>query len=300
MCHNLFVTEKQNTNRINKIVAHAIWRSLTDGDTPEDIENADVTSERTATRLKTAKTAFENKLPMDDLSQKTGWSKEFLENKLKPWWEDYANSTYICEYGEHLDQLNDLAAMIRECIVNPQTETKHYPSHISTWIYGGQDFRLTPTTWGVLVMPYLGDEKIWDKPIPIRYLFEHLKVFKQHYDGLNNELNNLTKEFSGAAEIIKKENGQMFKQWEHFDESSIDYALENKPLKSLFLPEDVDPLDWDENYYDEILKVFRQHIPDLDKKYDMLEELLQELYDDLDKYKVKQLIKLGRCEKCNS
>ena len=203
---------------------------------------------------------------------------------------------------EHLRHLNILASRIRSSIVNPDTESRNYPSYTSTWSYGGQDWRLTTASWAMLMLPYLNDEKLWNKPIPIKYLYEHIKSspFKQHYDELNEEIYKLRTEFFSAAKKIKRKNRQMIANWDTLNDKLDSDIATFKPMHGIMLPDDVDPLLFDFPFYDDILELFKKYIADLDKRYLVLEDLLQQLYDDLDEDTIKGIIKNGTCDLCRA
>jgi hypothetical protein len=211
-----------------------------------------------------------------------------------------AGSKYVEENDLHLKKLNTLAMQIRNNIVNPHRESKNYPSYTSTWMYGGQDWRLTIASWATLMLPYLHDEKLWNKPISISYLYEHIKrsPFKQHYDELNQEINKLRKEFFVAAEKIKVINPQMFTDWDALNDDWDSYLINVKPINSLMPLDKICSSECDPQYFAEVLATFREYIVDLDNRYIVLEDLLQQVYDDLDEIEIQDVIKKGICEKC--
>jgi len=203
---------------------------------------------------------------------------------------------------QHLRHLNTLASRIRNSIVNPDTENRGYPSYTTTWIYGGQDWRLTPGAWGSMMLPYLDDEKLWSKPIPIRYLYEHLgsSPFQRHYKELNEEINKLRTEFFSAAKKIKRKNRQMIANWDTLNDKLDSDIANYKSMHGIMLPDDVEPLLFDFPFYEDMLEPFRKRIADLDKGYMILEDLLQQLYDDLDKDTIQDVIKNGECDLCRA
>jgi hypothetical protein len=71
-------------------------------------------------------------------------------------------------------------------------------------------------------------------------------------------------------------------------------------MHGIMLPDDVDPLLFDFPFYDDILELFKKYIADLDKRYLVLEDLLQQLYDDLDEDTIKGIIKNGTCDLCRA
>ena len=82
--------------------------------------------------------------------------KAWLEQNTKSVVKDdinVAGSKYVEENEAHLKKLNALLSRIKNTIVNPHTETMGHGSHISTWMYGGQDRSLTPQVWGMMMLP---------------------------------------------------------------------------------------------------------------------------------------------------
>jgi hypothetical protein len=223
----------------------------------------------------------------------------------------------------HLRYLNALFSRIKNTIVNPHTETRFYPSHTTAWMFGGQDWRLTPKAWEMLVLPLLDDETIWNKPILFRYLLEHIinSPFKQHYDELKEEISKFQEEFYDVAENIKVNNPQMVADWDALDADLRNYVVVHKPMNSL-MSLDRDDLEnyiigqkdmsidleadrvhiseIDPQYYEDLLIAFREYIVDLGNRYIVLEDLLQQLCDDLDEIEFKDIIKKGSCEKCRT
>jgi len=213
-----------------------------------------------------------------------------------------ASPKYIEENDLHLKKLNTLASRIRSSIANPDTESREYPSYKSLWMYGGQDWRLTPKAWGQVMLPYLEDEKVWNRPISIHYLFEHIKnsPFQKHYSELLEEIGKLQQEFFDTAEIIKTINPQIFADWNDLNDDLEVYGIDLKPLHNVIPPEEIEALEFDPQYYNELLRAFRENITSLDKKYDILEDFVQQLYDDLDEDIIQDIIKKGSCEKCRT
>lgn len=203
---------------------------------------------------------------------------------------------------QHLRHLNTLVSRIRNSIVNPDTESRNYPSYISTWRYGGQDWRLTISSWAMLMLPYLDDEQLWSKPIPIKYLYEHIKSspFKQHYDRLNDEIGKFKEEFFDVAKKIKEKNPQMIANWDTLNDKLDSDIANYKPMHGIMLPDDIEPLLPNFPFYADILELFKKRIVDLDKRYIVLEDLLQQLYDDLDKDTIQDVIKKGSCDLCRA
>jgi hypothetical protein len=229
--------------------------------------------------------------------------RDWLQHNTKSVVKDdinVAGSKYVEENEAHLKKLNTLAMQIRNNIVNPHTESRKYFSYTSTWMYGGQDWRLTVESWSMLMLPYLDDEKLWDKPIQIRYLYEHIKrsPFKQHYDELQEEIIKLMTEFADAAEKIKVKNPEMFDNWDGQNNDWISYILIHKPMNNPLPLDKIEPSEADPQYFEEVMATFREYIVDLDKRYDFLEDILQQLYDDLDEIEIQDVIKKGMCEKC--
>jgi acyl carrier protein phosphodiesterase len=211
-----------------------------------------------------------------------------------------AGPKYVEENELHLKKLNTLAMQIRNNIVNPHTESRQYSSYTSTWMYGGQDWRLTVESWLMLMLPYLDDEKLWSKPISINYLYEHIKSshFQRHYNELRDEIMKFKTEFYDAAEKIKVKNPEMFEEWETLNDDWISYISLHKPMNSPMPFDKIQPSEGDPQYFVEVLATFREYIADLDNRYDFLEDLLQQLYDDLDEIEIQDVIKKGMCEKC--
>jgi len=255
--------------------------------------------------------------PLDEVKiqkiKKTGYgaterSIDHADSEYRAWLQQNTKSVInddinipASKYNDlHLKKLNTLAMQIRNNIVNPHTESRKYFSYISTWMYGGQDWRLTVESWSMLMLPYLDDEKLWSKPIPINYLYEHIKrsPFKQHYDELHEEIINLITEFYDAAEKIKIKNPEMFENWDDENNDWISYILIHKPMNSPLPLDKIGHSEGDPPYFEEVMATFREYIVDLDKRYDFLEDLLQQLYDDLDEIEIQDVIKKGNCEKC--
>jgi len=224
---------------------------------------------------------------------------------------------------EHLRYLNALLSRIKNTIVNPHTETMGHGSHISAWMFGGQDWRLTPQVWGMLMLPLLEDENLWNKPILFRFLLEHINnsPFLQHYRELKDQIDKLQIEFSGAAEINKTINPELVDEWNALSDNLQKYVMDHKPMNS---PMSLDRDDL-ENYiigqkdmsidleadrvhiseidprvYGDLHMIFGEYVIDLDNRYDLLEDLLQQLCDDLDEIEFKDIIKKGSCEKCRT
>jgi hypothetical protein len=281
--------------------------------------------------------------PLDEVKiqkiKKTGYgaterSIEHADSEYRAWLQhntksvvkddiNVAGSKYVEENDLHLKKLNALLSRIKNTIVNPHTETRFYPSHTTAWMFGGQDWRLTPKAWEMLVLPLLDDETIWNKPILFRYLLEHIKnsPFKQHYDELKKEISKFQEEFYDVEENIKINNPQMVADWDALDADLRNYVAVHKPMNDL-MSLDRDDLEnyiigqkdmsidleadrvhiseIDPQYYEDLLIAFREYIVDLGNRYIVLEDVLQQLCDDLDDIEFKDVIKKGSCELCRT
>jgi len=285
----------QKAGRITKTKAHRVWKELDDGKTPEAIEIAGITSERSAVRLKAVKIGFENKDLPDDIAAKTGWKVKQIE-KLKPWLDEYVRSKHLSEYRKHINQLLDLAEKIRKRIINPKIEQQALTGN-TTWDYGGVNWRSSPSGWSMVVTPYLESENVWGDLFP--HLKSHLErsPFMQHYNEFTHEIDILHREFSKIIAVLKMTDENLFVDWLSFKDSRTDMLIA-QPLDEIISS---DKFEYTEDEYKldtEVQKIFNDNIPALEKRYHELEIKLQMLWDDLDKYKIRDIIESGKCPQC--
>jgi len=287
----------KKAERITKRIAHRVWKELDDGETPQGIEDAGITSERSASRLKTVKTGFENNDLPGEIALKAGWKNLNQVEKIKPWWEDYVRSRHLSEYRDHINELLDLAATIRNRIINPKVN-QHDLINNTTWDYGGLNWRSTPSAWCLLVIPNLVAEKGWGELLP--NLKSHLETrsnFWKQYDEFNNDVMALNKEFADIVEGAVLTDSKLYLNWVSF-ESKLTASLEQQPLDEKFSPDKFGDVDDENNLVSNMQKIFNNKIPELDKRYHKLETKLQGLWNELDKYKIKKIIESGRCPRC--
>ena len=291
-----------NRNRTTRIRAYSVARELIKmGDAPLD------------------------EAKIKQIAHDAGYSstEKFVNNAgfyYSRWLDRKSNSE---ERIEHLRYLNALFSRIKNTIVNPHMETSGHRSYISTWMFGGQDWTLTPKAWEMLVLPLLEDEAIWNKPILLCYLLEHLKnsPFLRHYRELKDQIGKFQMEFFNAAEKIKVINPQMVAEWNALNDDLTNYITDHKPMNSpmsldrddlenyIMGQKDMN-IDWEADrlhiseiepgLYEDLYNAFTEYVFDFCNRHFSLELLLQQLCDDLDEIELKDVIKKGSCEQCRT
>ena len=73
---------------VDRDLAHKVFDLLEAGKTPYAFEDASLTSNRTARRLKTAKEGFEKGKSDGDIAKATGWSEQLVA-QVRNWWKEY-------------------------------------------------------------------------------------------------------------------------------------------------------------------------------------------------------------------
>ena len=296
--------------KVNEITVKKVWKLLDIPKTPYLIgglskkkDEAEITggiSTRTAQRLKAALEGFREDASDDEIAKCTKWSMRLVK-RLRRWYEKYTREEYrSVRWQNHIQNLLKIAGKIRKRIYNPDTSERTGPDE-SAWLFGGQDWRFVPNTWISLVMPPLDYGK-WKKDF--KNLKEHLgnnSLFCQNYDKIVAEADQLSKEFDEAAQGLISDDSDFEEIWSKFHMSTDDYHLYHlKPNKIETMPKDNEIVSleypWDSN--EEMFDLFADHISDLSVRLDSIEQLLQELWNDLDPDNIRSMVEQGICSEC--
>ena len=200
---------------------------------------------------------------------------------------------------KRLDSVIKIAGQLQNRIINPETYYKKY-NDTSTWQWGKQDWRFAPTAWFDVMTPRLDDKYILERDFPGFNSFkQHVPniSFWVHYKKLKRKSNSLGKDIDEAVEKLKIED---FPNYEEF----IDYSsfIEDFPLKGAWSPKhktsvkEIPPLNPDEiEFLEKVFQKLTKYVPNYKKRLDELENLLQQLWDDLNPAKIEEMIEQGSC-----
>lgn len=293
--HNSVVDseEKKTYKPLDRQRACKAWEKLDEDKTSVCIENQGITSRRSADRLRTAKTGFTAGWPLSDICASTEWSEKRTE-KVRDWWIYYLGTKDKATRKEHITELMQLVKRLRKLTFNPEIHKQKYAA-LSTWDWGGQNWRLIPDIWFLIMTPYLDDADLWGQPLI--NLKRHLasSPFWQHYDYLRDQSLNLSTEYNEAA---KKMNPSFYNEWVAFKdrlaESLISTWIPNKEQRSI----EIEEIPYGTLKCGEMLNQFSQFIPNLHDCFRDMENKLQQLYDDINSEGIKDTIKKTHCDKC--
>ncbi|MGA2877017.1 MAG: hypothetical protein ABSE82_15980, partial [Nitrososphaerales archaeon] len=105
------------------------------------------------------------------------------------------------------------------------------------------------------------------------------------------------KEFANIVEGVVLTDSKLYLNWVSF-QIELTALMEQRPLDEKLSPDKVGDVDVENGIVSNMQKIFRNKIPELDKRYRNLELKLQGLWNELDKYKVKTIIESARCPRC--
>jgi hypothetical protein len=149
--------------------------------------------------------------------------------------------------------------------------------------------------------PRLDDEKLLERDFPgFNYLKQHIanSPFWSTCAKLDSECTSLDDDIDKAVEILKTGAPSAYEKF-------IDYKsfLDDFPLKGAFSPKhkssvkEITPLDSEEiDFLDTVFQIFTACVPNYQKRLNELENLLQQLWDDLNPPdKIEDMIEQGSC-----
>jgi hypothetical protein len=206
---------------------------------------------------------------------------------------------------KHLDSIMEDAQKLRGRIVNPNLGLRIFSEEEkSTWFFQGFDWRLAPFYWFSVVAPLL---EFADRWIPN---FENLKLhladsdFLKDYKHLKDDTISLASDIDKFADSQKEGNHSWYEKWEKFNDYLDIFFIDGRQFKPDTIPSHdvVKQLIYDlsdlGNFFNETEDKLKEYYPDLEKKCEKIEILLQHVYDDLDKNKIALDIKKGKCPQC--
>jgi hypothetical protein len=293
--------------RLTKEITFKVWSYIEDGESLKFIADTSLGAEpRTIERLSAVLTGFKNGKPNDDLATPEWPNSKVIE--LREWWEDYLTYKHAWSRKIHLDSLMQDAQKLRSRTINPNVNMRIFTditNEQSTWFYGGFDWRLTPLYWFDLVVPVIELADAW---IPnFANLKSHLSngSFLRHYAELSLEVEQLHGKISEFSDGLRENNPTWYDKWNNYEEYIEYFFVDGKEYKPDVIPSPdigqrlIDNFSYLGNFLSETAIRLKQYLPDLDKKCDRIEDLLQKVYDDLDKDCIAQDIENGRCPRCS-
>lgn len=285
---------------VNRDRVFQVFRCLDDRLAPAEIERKGITSQRTAQRLKSAKTGFKKNETDEQTAAKTGWVASTVRG-IRSWWEEYERDSGVRGAGSHhVHRLLEFAAEIRSLVVNPQVELRADTGE-SVWMYGGQDWRLTPELWFRTVVPSLdvGDEPYWGGQLSS--LRSHLKKsrFWVHYEDLRERAGAVRRLIQDATKLLADKNPGFADRWATVT-GQLEWYVE--PLRAPDQDTSVrllGKLPFDTGFCTRVLATLDEPTRlKLMDHYGDLETQLQQLWRDLDPDVVEPMLERSSCERC--
>ena len=219
------------------------------------------------------------------------------------WCDDYNKKRILKE--RHTDDLLDLAVKIRSCIERPNLdEEADYHQLLNV---RGYDWRLDPVMWFYLCTPDVSKTDYWGTDPAL--LKSHIEsnplkksLFWDHMDQLWQKVKTLDHEYDKMAIEIMADDSEFKKYWESIQLEKVKreeegvYKPSRTPL-SVTLVNDIRPY-YDESKVDEVIDKFAKTDFTLSVHQYELEEILNQLYKDLNPNGINPLIVNGHCGEC--
>jgi hypothetical protein len=232
----------------------------------------------------------------DVYNQLIAWRRKMGGNEL---------SIIELSIGKHLNDLIELASSIRHCIVPPNLDEEPDYHHLMNVM--GYDWRLDPVMWFYLCTPDLNKVNSW--PTEPALLKSHIESnpskkspFWEHMEELWQKVKALESVYDKRAVDLMKEDKNFKEYWESIQFERVKredvggYKPSRTPL-SLSLIIDVKPY-YDESKVDEVIREFEKIKDFLEGDQFELEQILNQLYKDLNPNEINDIIINGRCKKC--
>ena len=296
--NNISMSENIKPERSDRQIALAVWDGLKEGHSIKRIAD-DLSIERdTIRRLRIVRNGFRDGLTNKQIIKKLNkeWTTKVVE--CREWFKDSQPTPPVRDNTKHTDLLIRLTAEIRSRIINPHVNENYYIDQ-SSWDYGEQNWRLIPDVWFRLVTPWVDYNEDWEDMVPV--LKAHIKDkndFFKHYAKLKRSTIALWVKYN---KTINDELPELLPQWETLHEKLSAYAMaELRPSDKTPIPEDkIKDLPYTREDAEKILTMLKKHIPKLDKKFQDMEQLLQQLWSDLNPFTIEPIIKSSVCKVCN-
>jgi len=206
----------------------------------------------------------------------------------------------------HLDTLAESAQKLRSRIINPDIRKRPFTEEKSLWDWNNFNWRLAPSYWFLMVVPLLDEVFISAWILNWENLLSHLadSRLKKHYDELEKSTDELQSKLNEFVAKLKSTDSRWWNEWGKF----IDYLGTSFVDGRGFQPDVItqkktideiaDSLPVSNKFIEDTAKRFKEYYPNLDKHCDQLENLLQQVYDDLDSGTVSKEIEASKCSEC--
>jgi hypothetical protein len=283
--------------KTTKNQAFQIWNLLDDGFSVEAIKEESSLGNHTVERFCAIVKEFKKGTPSANLATPE-WSIKRVD-EVRSWWGDYEREKHGWSLAQHRNKLIETAKRIRARIVNPELNRRPYAGQ-SIWFWGEQDWRIAPTVWLRLVAPSIEDEVFWGDDL--KCLKSHLSkgTFMADYEALMNETSKLMQELQDTACSLYVNNKERYLEWQIVQDKIADYLLANFVPDIIPTPEIVAELPYTRDYCARGVRELSPKNPDLDNRYDNIEKMLQQLWNDLDPDVINFMIEIGKCERCSA
>lgn len=269
------------------------WEKLDEGKTSVYIENHGITSRRNADRLREVRRSFTDRLSVQEIATQMKWSEEHVK-EVWNWWEYYLRTIDKRVRQDHIKKLIVLVNKLRKLTFNPEIQEQKYATP-STWDWGGQNWRLIPDIWFLIMTPYLDDAGLWGQPLI--NLQRHLasSSFWRHYNDLRDQSLKLSTEYNEAA---KKMNPSLYNEWVEFKDRLAEFFISTWIPNKEQRPIEIEEIPYGTLKCREMLNQFSQFIPNLHNRFRDMEYKLQRLYDDINSAEIEETIKDTHCDEC--
>ena len=287
-------TKKKKTSRprLTKEMAFSVWKLQDDEgkniEDTADIINEDPANksknlhidESTVKRLRYVRRLIEGRVPTSEMVKRLGkaWTDQI--SKCRVWLREYELRTSWIQ-----DDVKQIVNKFRNRVIYPLYENEQALPGESLWYYESKDWRLTPNVWLRLMIPDLKTGPKW----PARYeklkQYEISESFCQHYEELEQMVQDLDTDLSQAAEQVAEKNSTFGDIWKKLNQDLPQYfKVHIKPSRETKLsPADIEALPYpDDEFVDMALSDFETTIPDLKVRYQLIEQKLRQVCDDLD------------------
>ena len=288
----------------SKETAIKVWKNTEEGLKADYICSELPVGIRTVERLRKVRTGFIKNRTDEKLVTKE-WSISTI-GLLRSWWINRELVGNRLSKEEHLKDLIYLAKSIRRCIERPNLDEE--PDYHQLMNVRGYDWRLDPVMWFYLCAPDLSKTDSWGTdPALLKSHIESNPLKKSpfwaHLDQLWQKVKALENNYDKMAVEIMSEDGEFKKYWESIqlervkrEKSEGAYKPSRTPL-SLTLINDIRPY-YDESKVDEVIDKFMKTDFILSVHQSELEEMLNQLYKDLNPTVINPLIVDGHCGEC--
>jgi len=284
----------------SKDVAFKAWSNLEDGVSPEQIALILPLEKRTVERLRTVLNGLKKGMTNKELVTPE-WKEDTIIG-LREWWEDYLRSKHAWSRQKHLGNMSEAARKLRSRIINPELRRRPFTQEKSTWFWSGFDWRLAPDYWFSIVVPLLDFVNVW---IPdAESLLSHISDsnFMKHYKKLEEGTRELQVKLNEVTNTLKSEDSFYADKLKEFDEILGVYFVDNFVPDSFPSKETIDALIADlsglEDFTADTIRKLEKSYVELDEHCNQLDNLLQQVYDDLNPDIIDLEIETGKCSRC--